>query len=168
MAKFNAILSVSFDAVNYASLYSIDDFKLWAAISGNSLNDLIDIVLPTAAKQCEDYVNLAFTERVATVEVCNILGGVQLPYNPISSITSVKNEDDENVEYKYLAGQIKTPESEYLKVVYNCGYETLNPLFVTAIYNQALWLIDNRGDESKKEKLSLNAMMILNPYRVVV
>jgi len=168
LAKFNAILSVSFNEVDYSSLYSSDDFKQWAAISGNSLNDLIDIVLPTAAKQCEDYVNLAFTERIATVEVCNLLGSVQLPYNPIATITSVKNADNETVEYIFLAGQLKTPENDYLKVVYNCGYETLNPLFLTAIYNQALWLIDNRGDESLTEKLSPNAMLILKPYRVVV
>lgn len=168
MAYFNTILSLTGDNADYTDLVSVADAKLWCAISGNSFDSIVSDCIATAGKQCEDYANVSFIKREFVCEVQNVLGDVRLPMRPVVSITSVKNLDDDTVDYKMMAGMVKDPLSEYLKVTYQAGYENNLPeVFITAIKNQVLWLFSNRGDETKNSELNPDTMKLLKPYRVV-
>ncbi len=165
---YNAILKVDFDSVDYSGLVTVAEAKVWCAISGASFDTLLQSIINTACKQCEDFVNKAFTEREAVVILRNELGYCKIPYTPIVDVVSVKNKEDVEVDYEMYADSIETPTVDYLKVTYNCGFETLDEIYKTAIKNKVLWLFDNRGDESILNTLSPAAKLILTPYRVVV
>lgn len=119
-------------------------------------NTLITELIKTARLQVEGFLNISLVDKTIEAVVNNSLGGIELPYQPLKTFTSLKDEDGNalvvNSDYK-LQGvffkTIKSPCSDYLVANYTTGYTTENPLpkqFKTAVLQQVAYLYENRGD----------------------
>lgn len=143
---------------------------------------LITELIKTARLLCEGFTNVSFVEKTIEAIVNNSLGGIELPYGPLKTFTSLINEDGEtlvlNTDYKLqgvLFKTIQTPCDSYLKATYVAGYTTLPTNFKTAVLQQVAYLYENRGDtpadattqnnKTTPTLLSPILQIILCPYR---
>ena len=168
-AAFNAVLDVLFiegsspetEPVTYEEAIqqaNIDD------IAGDQ--DLIEAFITTARIQCETFACISFISREIEAVVNNSLGGIYLPYGPVTDVSSVVDKEGEVVEFTVDGvkwKQLREPDYAYLKVTYTAGYETLPQIFKTAILQQVAYLYEHRGDE-KADTFSPIAASLLKPH----
>lgn len=126
-----------------------------------------------AARQAiEDYTGVSVKEKTITAIVRNELGSVEIPFGPVSTITSVK-DDKGNVlvaddSYKVTGRQFKkllTPTYSYLEVTYTTGYEAIPENLKLAIMHYAAYLYAQRGEKSDAESYSKSALELASPYK---
>jgi uncharacterized phiE125 gp8 family phage protein len=171
---YNTILDVKLTDTG-AEPCTLAEAKEWCKIELNisEENTLITELIKTARLQCEGYTNVSFVEKTVIAILNNSIGGIELPYGPLKTFTSLINEDGKTLtvdtEYK-LQGElfktIKNPLDSYLKATYVAAYTTLPTNFKTAVLQQVAFLYENRGDVTNKEMgLGSMAMQTLNPYR---
>jgi len=146
---------------------TLSEAKLFLRTSGTTDDDLITELISSARQACERYACMSFVPRTITADINNSLGGIALPYGPIIAVTSVKDDQDLDVNYKYLRGYLIEPFLESLQVVYAAGYSLLPKEFKTAILRQVAYLWRNRGDMNVSNELSGSAMEILYKYRAI-
>ena len=181
MVKDNFVLDVKYSDVSTTYPVTLEEAKNWCKIELDITeeDDLITELIKSATALCEGYINTSLMPKTVTAELNNSLGGISLPYAPVTSFTSLKDEDDttlvETTDY-ILQGldfkTIKTPCYEYLKAEYVAGYAAadLPPNFKTAILQQIVYLYENRGDiDSGKAMPELSPILklTLKPYRRV-
>lgn len=176
MVKSNAVLEVKKDDSQIAiDVVSLDEAKEYIKVELDITeeDDLIEDLITTSVSQCEGYLNISIIPATVTTILNNSLGGIELPYGPIESFSSLKDCDDNELTadegYK-LQGidfrTIKFPCYAYLKAEYTTGYTELPQHFKTAVLQQVAYLYENRGDTSIKG-LGPTALQTLKPYRRV-
>lgn len=125
-------------------------------------------VIAASRKYMENYTGLSFGLKTIVAILRNELGDVELPFGPVISITSVKNEDGAiltlDTEYT-LSGRkfkrIALPCLDYLEVTYAAGYTTLPADLKQAVIIEAGYRYINRsGEQYCKASLELAA-----PYK---
>lgn len=183
--NYNAILDVKqTDTGNEPC--TLSEAKEWCKIELNITeeNTLITELIKTARLQCEGYTNVSFVEKTIEAIINNSLGGIEFPYGPVKTFTSLINEDGDtlvvNTDYKIqgvLFKTLKEPLDCYLKATYVAGYTTLPVNFKTAVLQQVAFLYENRGDEAANATTQNNRVVstnlsplvtqVLTPYRRV-
>ena len=167
--EYNAVLEVKQVESNPTEPVTLQEAKDWMKVDLTDDDTLITELIKVARKQVEGYLSISLVPKTITAIFNNSQGGIELPYGPVASITSVKDEDDvalfETDDY-VLHGEdyktIKTPY-DYLKVVYVTAANTEHK---TGILQQILYLYENRGDVNAGQ-LSPMVKMTLKPYRRV-
>jgi uncharacterized phiE125 gp8 family phage protein len=181
--NYNAILDVM-QTDTGAEPCTLAEAKEWCKVELNITeeNTLITELIKTARLQCEGFTNISFVEKNIETILNNSLGGIEFPYGPVKTFTSLINEDGEtlviNEDYKIqgvLFKTLKEPLDCYLKATYVAGYTTLPTNFKTAVLQQVAYLYENRGDTpadatrqnntSVPTELSPMVKLTLNPYR---
>jgi len=161
---YNAVLDVQFfneDVVEPVTTQEISTYL--------KLNSDVDISLAIATakrarQMCERYANISIMYRTVKAIICNLQGGILLPYGPVvnSGGIIVKNKSGQLVDYELspkltLAAFLNliSPCENYLYVEYSAGYafddgQNANyPQWAKqAILQQTAYLWGNRGDES--------------------
>ena len=179
--NYNAVLEAKFSGISTTYPVTLAEAKAWCKIEADITedDDLIEDLIISATVLCEGYLNISLMPKTVTAIVNNSLGGVELPYGPVTAFTSLKDVDDtalvltddytlQGIDFK----TIKTPCDEYLKAEYAAGYTDTNlpGNFKTAILQQIVYLYENRGDIDSGRALSeLSPIlkMTLKPYRRV-
>jgi hypothetical protein len=156
----NSLLGITFSAEAGAEPCTLEEAKLFAAIDLEDYDDLVTELIKQARKDCESYVGRSFITRTITAEICSPYGSYMLPYGKVNTITSVKDENDVDVEYKMIGDYLTTLPIEYLKVVYVITTPFAHKV---ALLNQVKYLFDNRAAAD----LGLASKNILKRYREV-
>lgn len=167
--EYNAVLEVKQVESSVTEPVTVQEAKDWMKVDLTDDDTLITELITVARKQVEGYLCISLVPKNITAILNNSQGGIELPYGPVASITSVKDEDDvtltETDDY-VLQGEdyktIKTPY-DYLKVVY---VTAANIEHKTGVLQQILYLYENRGDVNAGQ-LSPMVKMTLKPYRRV-
>ena len=64
---------------------SIDEAKDWCKIDGCDDDKLILSLITAARIICENHSNLSFIKKTITAKIKNGLGGIVLPFGPVTS-----------------------------------------------------------------------------------
>lgn len=166
---YNAVLDVSFSGEGTTEPVILQEAKDWCKIDDVDDDDtLIEELITSARILCEEYSGISFINRTVTASLNNSLGGIELPYGPVKTFTSIVDSESNSLEYTLRNEKFKQlidPAKSFVKVVYTAGYKILPKNLKTAILNQIAWMYDNRGDVKIASALSDAAKLILNKVR---
>jgi len=167
--SYNQILDVQRGAVNTEPV-TLNELKEWAKVDGSADDAILTALIIAAREMCEKYTVVNFVQRQVTVLFNNVNGGTYLPYGPVGTITGVYDEDNNSIDYVAKGVEFKSIISPRatLKAIYQAGYNPTPEIFKIAIKAQALFLFENRGDETSSifftYTLSPVVKAILQPY----
>jgi hypothetical protein len=136
------------------------------------LQDIID----QARSVIEEYTGLGLTPMNVAVILRNECGGIELPFGPFVSLTSIKDADGNTITSYTLRGnrfkRLEDPLLDYIEVKYATGYnkateDGLTPTFPEGLKKawlaQAVWIYNHRGEE-KDMDICTAAMNYAAPY----
>jgi len=166
---------IKINSTTGSEIVSTSDFKDYARISGSTDDSLIAIILTQARIWCENYISRDIVSKNRTYYIPETNGLFDLPFGPVSSITSVKS-DDVAIEYSVLGLDNESIEldggpSEKIKVVYvTSGLN--DSLLQSAIMQLVSTYYDNRADFSSDQKSNVESIPtdvrdILNSYKAM-
>lgn len=161
---YNAVLDKSFSNEETTEPVSLTEFKrhlnmVFDTEGSYEFNDddtYLGEVLKEARQMIETYTSSSLIPRTVTAIVRNDCGGIELPFGPVDTITSIVDEDDVAIaNYKILGLQFKwleCPKTCYAKLVYTAGYAATDvpAALKRAIKEQGAWLYKNRGDQQQE------------------
>lgn len=168
--KYNDIIEVQVttDVADFAAEpLTLDQVKrhlnLLFDTSGSAQFDDDDTYLEELVTQCrealEQYLGISMAEKVYKAILRNECGGVELPFGPVTVVTSVKNKDGEDLTsgqtYQLRGNRFKWfeyPCSDYLEVDYIAGYDptTIPKGLQRALLEEIAFRYNNRGDQTNK------------------
>ncbi len=152
-------------SINISEPILLEDAKTYLRTSSSADDALITELITAARAACERYVGISFVPRTIRATLTNELGRIPLPYGPIIAVQSVKDEDDNEIDFSYKKGLLVTPCLANIEVLYTAGYSVLPLDLKTAIYRQLAHLWRNRGDVNADTSLEASAMEILYKYK---
>jgi len=135
-------LNLLFDG-NGSYEFNDDDTELMATIKA-------------ARATLENYTGLSLATKTLKVPIRNELGGVEIPYGPIQSITSIVDDEGTAItDYTKRGNQfltIESPCSCYLLVTYVAGYANgkLPADLKRAVVEEVVFRYTNRGDQQQE------------------
>lgn len=150
MVSYNQILDHSKEAVTVEPV-TLAEAKTFCGIDFDAYDDLITELITAAREMCEDYTGISFVKREIIAVLNNANGNTYLPYGPIGDISTVVDEDGDEIaaaDYKIVGvtwKQIKEPCYSELTVTYEGGYEILPKDLKTALLNAVFYMYDNRS-----------------------
>lgn len=170
--KDNIVLDVKFDNEGDEEI-TVAEVKVFCRIDTDADDDLLEDFITAARELCEHFANISMITRTVIAVVNNSLGGSWLPYGPVNEIVSVKDEDDvvlttpDDYTLRFESfKQLTAPKSDYVRVEYTAGYETLPKAIKIAIMKQVAWMYENRGDVNAASVCNA-AQMDLKKYQRV-
>ena len=140
--------------------------KQWLKVDGNSDDSLITTLIEQSRDLIEAYLGRSLIEYDITL-TATARREVELPYGPVDSITSVKDNDGNDVDYKYY-GFTVTLDSPVDTVI---NYRTTGdlPKGLELGWLEAIaYLYEFRGDDKQAFKMALYQNQNLQPYRMRV
>ena len=167
VAPTNAVLEWDFDETGATEPCTVEELKSFARIDGSSEDALIADLGVAARQLCETYANISIVERTVNAVVNNSLGGVFLPFGPITGDVTVYDESDNEVTATITGvknKRIEAPNYTYLKAEYTAGYSEVPKAIKTAVLNWFAYLYSERGDTTNQNSL-IEAKKLLKPYR---
>ena len=166
----SALYVASGSATYQAEPVTVAEVKAWCRIDVSDDDTLLTYLISAARRMCEAYTNTSFVNRTVTARLKNELGGIQLPYGPVMTFTSITDDDDNVIDadtYTIVGSsfkKIKDPFSYDFKAVYTTGYSTLPDNLKVGLLNQIDWMYNNRGSD-KSESMAPQAKLILSQFR---
>lgn len=171
---YNAVLDVQFSAENATEPVTLQEAKDWCKIDIPDDDVLITSLITAARIICEQHSNTSFITRTVSARLNNGLGGMYLPYGPVTgNLISILDDDSVAIDTNNFSvrnasfKQLYTPFNSIITVSYTAGYEVLPWNLRVALLNQIAWMYENRGDSTVAGKLSEQAKLILNSVRRV-
>lgn len=132
---------------------------------------ILQDILIAARQHLEEYTGLSFGEKVIKAYIRNNLGEFEIPFGPIVSIESIKNEDGVTLttdQYKLSPGKfqrIVRPYDDVLEVNYTVGYTTLPENLKRAILHEAAYRYNHRGDEDDSNGYCKSSLELASLYK---
>ena len=161
---YNAILNTVFSDEDLAEPVTLAEAKAWCRIDVADEDVLITDLITSARQACENYVNLSFVTRTIDAVIESPNGYIKLPYGPVKTLITVKDEDGATLTYKENYSGIKIFAVFKAFVKYEAGFTILPIELKIALYNQILFMYENRGDA---QKISPATLAVLKPLRNV-
>lgn len=160
--KYNAVLDVSFSSENATEPVTLAEAKEWLILSDEITDDdtLITKIIKASRIRLERATNVSFITRTVTAHLLNQLGDQELPYGPITSFTSLKDQADAVIDtdlYSVVGAsfkQLKTKFCDPVIATYVTGYASLPADMREDLLNQIAYAYENRGDVPTASKLS--------------
>lgn len=167
----NAILSISF-TTPASEPVTLSDVKNWIKVADSYTDDdaLITALITTARQMLEEYLSISIASKTYTVVLKNELGDMELPYGPVTSITSAADFDGDSLtngtDYIVYGEDFKRLQTvtDYIKLVYVAGYTTVPQALKDAIKMQVGYMYEHRGDELDSIGMSKEALMVAKIY----
>lgn len=125
----------------------LDDVKNFCKIDTTDDDDLIEILITACRLECEEITNVGFVQREIIVTQDNRNGGAYLPLGPIGTISSVKDELDNDLTYTTSGAtwkQLLTPTVDRIVLTYQAGYEVLPKDLRTCLLECIFFRYDER------------------------
>lgn len=129
-----------------------------------------DTYITSLIKRCRQaiskYTGLSLIDTTVTAILNNGSGGIELPYGPVKTFTSMVDSEDVVIDSYKLRGldfkYLESPVNDYVKVVYTTGYTTFPEDLKHAILNEIAFRFENR---IVSEALSETTKKIAFPYK---
>jgi len=125
-------------------------------------DDIIIADLITSARQrLEAWTGLSFIPKSYKIEFTNLAGYFNIPFGPVTEITSLKlAEGEDELEYTttFNNKSLKTPCYENMVMEYDAGYVTLPKGLKDALLSEIAYRYEHRGEEMDDKGLCLAAM----------
>lgn len=172
--QLNLVLDCDFSDESDTEPVTVTEAKNYMRVDVTDDDTLIGELITAARQQLEKYLNISLIERTVIATLENGLGNIRLPYCPFVELTSVKDEDDNDITDYTLHGStfkwICTPSNCRFISEYTAGYaaEDLPKYFKTGILKQVSNLYENRGDAEQSEQLAPDVIKLLKPHRRVI
>ncbi len=139
--------------------------KLWMKVDGTADDSLITSLIDEAKDIIEQYINYTITPTTITVTASSRVE-LCLPYPPVVTITTVKDEDGNDVDYTYNGFCIQFDTATYsvtggangyvtTVTIYDAGVANIPAGLMLAWKEVVLYLYENRSD-------SVDIQMLLN------
>lgn len=132
----------------------------------------LEFIKKAARQAMERYTGTSFGEKEITAILRNDLGGVEIPFGPVTEIVSVKDYKGTvlvlDSGYTLRGSRFKkflTPTSDYIEVAYKAGYETLPEDLQLSIFHYGAFLYAQRGEIKDAEAYSKSALELASPYK---
>lgn len=128
---------------------SVDEAKSWARIDEDFDDSIVEMLTDGADKAFESFTGkLLFVGTViAEYDPKEFESILQLPWLPVDSITSVKDEDDEDVDYELKGDHLEVDVFEELTVTYEAGlYSTASEVDAQLKLGLLKWIATNYDD----------------------
>lgn len=126
---------------------ALEEVKNFCKIDVSEDDDLIEMLITACRLECEEITNVGFVQREVIVTQDNRNGGAYLPLGPVGTITSVKDEDDNDLDYE-ISGttwkRLLTPAVDRVVLTYQAGYETLPKDLRTCLLECIFFRYDER------------------------
>jgi gp6-like head-tail connector protein len=143
LAEVKRHLSLQFDT---SGSYQFDD-------DDTRITDLIT----QCREELEQYTGLSFAEKTLKAILRNDCGGIEIPFGPVTALTSVKDVDGNTLtattQYTARGNQFKWiefPCSCYLEVNYTSGYTALPAGLKRALLEEIAFRYKNAGDQEQQ------------------
>lgn len=162
---YNAVIKADIADETGPEFITLQEAKDWCKIDVTDDDTLITKLIKAARLVCERFVNLSLIPRNVTAVIHNGLGGINLPYGPVTSEVAYFNVDDSEA----TGYDINTGSGDNITAVYSAGYAAGNlpEDLRTAVLDQIAWMYNNRGDVKLASALSLESVLTLKPLRDV-
>lgn len=145
---------------------TLDDAKAWLRVDDNTDDSLITSLISESRELIENYLDISLVETTISLLV-SARYELDPPFLPVVSITSVVDEDSEDLEYTWNGFILSTTSLVNYTVTYVAGYTTNLPVGLYLGWKQVLAVMyENRGDDLSTKFPSLimqNENLI--PYR---
>lgn len=137
---------------------TLDEAKAWLRVDGAADDTLITSLITQSRELVEQYLNYSIVE---TTIVCTATPRKELvlPFTPVVTIASVKDEEGEDVDYTWNEFYISFDKgtysvtggsNEYVQTVttYDAGLPEIPGGLKLGLLEVMSWLYENRGDDS--------------------
>ena len=143
---------------------SLSEVKSWLRVDYSDEDTLITSLISEARNQAELYLGVSIIEK-SIVLILTDRSDIQLPYGPVSAVSSVVDENDDALEYDLLAEKITFDSTvDYAKISYSAGMSTVPSGLEMALKQIIMRYYENRGDD-KNIGLLPNEIQSLKPHR---
>ena len=143
---------------------SLSEVKSWLRVDYSDEDTLITSLISEARNQAELYLGVSIIEK-SIVLILTDRSEIQLPYGPVSVVSSVVDENDDALEYDLLAEKITFDSTvDYAKISYSAGMSTVPSGLEMALKQIIMRYYENRGDD-KNIGLLPNEIQSLKPHR---
>lgn len=122
----------------------------------------------------EQYTGVSMAVKSYKAIIRNECGDIEIPFGPITAITSVKDKDGNalisGTSYVLRGNQFKwieSPLSCYIEVNFTAGYTPTNIPggLKRALLEQIAWNYANAGDQKQEDPLCMSAIEKAAPYK---
>jgi uncharacterized phiE125 gp8 family phage protein len=133
---------------------TLAEAKLYCRVTTNVDDNQITLMIKQAREAVEVGTGLSLIPKTAVVWFTNWDGNFQLPYGPMSSFTSLIDQNGDTIvaaDYTLVGGkfpQLQRPQFQNLKATYVVGYATIPNDLKIAILDQVSYDYENRGLDS--------------------
>lgn len=165
--KINDVIEVQVTSEPAVEPVSLEQVKrhlnLLFDTTGSYEFDDDDNYLTELITQCRDsleqWLGISMSIKTLRAILKNECGGIEIPFGPVVSITSVKDVDGvvlvDGTSYKLRGNQFKwveSPISCYVDITYTAGYATddMPKGLVRALLEEIAFRYNNRGDGTNK------------------
>jgi len=168
----NKVLDLQFSDEAETEPITFAAVKKWCVIDFSDYDTLVTSMITTARQQAENFLGVSIIKRNIEALLDNSCGGIYLPYGPCNTTSDADvvlyNKNDEIIDDAIVRGLqykfIQSPALDYIKAVYNAGFDVVPEQIKNAIAAQVAYLFEHRGEESTGE-LSPLAKSMLQPYQ---
>lgn len=126
---------------------SVQEAKDYMRISNDYEDTLIGELITSARQRLEGFTGRAFGAKTLKVRFEYVDGWVELPYSPITSITSVVNDAGDTLTYESKGLEVKEvfcSANNGVIITYVAGYTTLPKALKEAILKEVSTSFENR------------------------
>ena len=130
---------------------TVAEAKQYCRVSNNVEYDLFAELITQSRQAVEKAANISITPKTVTLWFTNLAGNFQLPFGPMTSFTSLTDENGNVVPsgvYKLIGGQypnLNWPLYANMTAVYTTGMTSVPKEIKIAILDQINYGYENRG-----------------------
>lgn len=139
----------------------VDDAKSYARIDTAVEDDIVQWLIEAGQEEFEKFTQkLLFQREVEAVyQPQDYKTKLQLPWLPLVSVTSVKNEDDEDIDYEIVGDWLQVDTIDIVTVTYDGGLYTQQSDVNSGIkIGLAKWITSNYNDREDVALESVSKM----------
>jgi len=126
---------------------TVQEAKDYLRINNNVEDTLIGELITSARQRLEGFTGRSFGAKTIKVRFEYVDGWVELPYSPITSITSVENDAGDTLTYESKGLEVKEVfcnANNGVIITYVAGYTTLPKALKEAILKEVSTSYENR------------------------
>jgi hypothetical protein len=120
-------------------------------------DQLITDMIKSSRELIEEKAGISIIQKTLEAVITNLCGMIEIPYGPVNSIASLKDELNNDVEYTMVGNSwrwLKTPCYKNMKMVYEAGYVNLPTPIKIDVMRLCAYMYENRGDDPAVDKFA--------------
>jgi hypothetical protein len=149
---YNAVLStIRIVADDVTEPVTLAEAKTYLLVTYTDRDTELTALISRCRKALEDHKEISIVTNTITAILNNSVGGMQIPYGPVTAVSEIKDLDDNILtsdQYELKDYSITYPKYNFLTVTYTAGYSEENPMPLTIkqeLLELIAWVFFNKG-----------------------